>query len=119
MCEGLAEHASPASLPVQFSCKAESVFGLYLTPALSSGDRMLFRRNGMGNLNSVASGRTPSHKRRSKALKWACEPLEPRWLLTTDIWTTIGGGDWSTGSNWSDNAPPAPGEDVLIDVAGQ
>src|ERR1700722_4782031 len=80
---------------------------------------MSFRRIGMSNLNLIESGQLKSYKRRYRATRWACEPLERRWMLSTDTWMTNGGGDWANGANWSDNAPPTAGEDVVIDVPGQ
>jgi hypothetical protein len=49
---------------------------------------------------------------------WA-ELLEDRALPSTVTWTNPAGGDWDTPGNWSTDAVPGPGDDVVIDLPGQ
>jgi uncharacterized repeat protein (TIGR01451 family) len=44
------------------------------------------------------------------------EALEGRALLATATWISPTSGFWDVASNWQDNRPPAPGDDVVIRV---
>lgn len=59
----------------------------------------------------------PATRRRNRC--WSVEPLERRVLLATVQWTGSGDGTlWSDPANWSTNAVPAAGDDVIISSAG-
>lgn len=56
-------------------------------------------------------------RRSQREHKLSCESLESRNLLAVVQW--IGGsGDWNAGTNWSNGQGPGPGDDVIINVAG-
>ena len=46
------------------------------------------------------------------------EILEPRQLLATVQWINPAGGSWDVASNWSTDAVPGSGDDVVINVSG-
>ncbi len=79
---------------------------------------MSFWRNGVGKVRSTESKRSKLGKR-SRVLKFACEPMERRRLFATVSWVTNGDGDWSNGANWSTGNVPATGDDVQIDIPGR
>ena len=45
------------------------------------------------------------------------EILEPRQLLATVQWINPAGGSWDVAGNWSTDAVPGPGDDVVINVS--
>jgi hypothetical protein len=44
------------------------------------------------------------------------EVLEPRRLLAAISWVSTTSGSWDVASNWSTDAVPGAGDDVVIDV---
>src|SRR5262249_39150647 len=56
--------------------------------------------------------------RKAYRQKLMLEELEARMLLTTDMWTALGGGDWSDGTKWSERRPPLSDEDASITLGG-
>ena len=58
-----------------------------------------------------APGRTP--RRDSSWSSW-----ESRCMLSTATWTSASGGSWSTAADWSTQAVPQSGDDVVINQPG-
>jgi hypothetical protein len=56
--------------------------------------------------------------RKAKQYRARLEPLENRQLLSTVDWISTTSGNWDVASNWSDDAVPGPGDDVVINVSG-
>ena len=57
--------------------------------------------------------------RLSQSANFVIEALERRVLLSAVVWTgAAGDGQWTTPGNWSAGMLPGPGDDVIIDVAG-
>ena len=55
-------------------------------------------------------------RRRSRIRRPLIEGLEDRVLLSVDTWINSGGGDWDTGSNWS-NGVPGPNDIAEINLS--
>ncbi len=59
----------------------------------------------------------PKKKRSAIAARATVSRLEHRLLLAV-TWINPSGGDWDTPANWSTDALPGPGDDVMINTAG-
>src|ERR1019366_457176 len=80
---------------------------------------MLFESGiGAGVRSSNSGGKKRSRQAVRRRLGYCLEALESRLLLSTANWTNAGSGSWNTPGNWSTNAVPQPGDDVIINQPG-
>jgi hypothetical protein len=70
------------------------------------------------NIRRPGESLSRSSIRRPRSRGWRpfVEVLEPRRLLAAISWVSTTSGSWDVASNWSTDAVPGAGDDVVIDV---